>query len=229
MDMGSIESLVMFLWTVGGPQSVSKNRFQRSIETIVEKFDHVLDCLNKLSADYQTKRHTIYNSATKTTRVMFSPHFHGVIGAIDGTHILVIVPSSATITHFGRYCHTTQNVMVVCDFDMRFTFVVAGWLGSVHDTRVFNKALQKDADKFSFLSEGINIIIVLFIILATYILNDICHKCARKYYLVDSGYANKKGFLSSYKRKKYHLLEFQGPRLVVRYKCLITYTHHYAM
>jgi hypothetical protein len=26
--------------------------------------------------------------------------------------------------------------MAVCDFGMRFTFVVIGWLGSVHDTHV---------------------------------------------------------------------------------------------
>jgi hypothetical protein len=37
MVMSSIESLAKFLWTIGGPQSVSqvKNRYQRSTETIV--------------------------------------------------------------------------------------------------------------------------------------------------------------------------------------------------
>jgi hypothetical protein len=54
--------------------------------------------------------------------------------------------------------------MVVCDFDMRFTFVVAGWTGSIYDTSVFNEALQKYADKFSFQPEVINITIVLFIV-----------------------------------------------------------------
>jgi hypothetical protein len=112
----------------------------------------------------ETKRPTFYNSASKTTRVTFSPHFHGAIGEIDGTHIPFIVPSSATITHFCQYRHTTQNVMAICDFDMRFTFVVAGWPSSVHDTRVFNETLQKYADKFPFPLEGINITIVLFVI-----------------------------------------------------------------
>jgi hypothetical protein len=54
------------------------------------------------------------------------------------------------ITHFGRYRETTQNVLAVCDFDMRFTFVVAGWPNSVHGMRVFNEALLKYADKFPF-------------------------------------------------------------------------------
>jgi hypothetical protein len=41
-----------------------------------------------------------------------------------------------------------------------------------------------------------------------YIVTNICYKCVGKYYLVDSGYANKKGFLSPYKGEKYHLPEF---------------------
>jgi hypothetical protein len=54
--------------------------------------------------------------------------------------------------------------MVVCDFNMRFTFIVAGWSGSVRDTRVYNEALQKCVDKFPFSLESINIMIVLFVI-----------------------------------------------------------------
>jgi hypothetical protein len=53
------------------------------------------------------------------------------------------------IAHFCQYRETTQNASAVCNFDMRFTFVVARWPGSVHDTRVF-----KYADKFSFPPEG---------------------------------------------------------------------------
>jgi hypothetical protein len=45
-------------------------------------------------------------------------------------------------------------VLAVCDFDMRFTFVVPGWPGSVHDLRVFNEALDKYADKFPFSPEA---------------------------------------------------------------------------
>jgi hypothetical protein len=58
------------------------------------------------------------------------------------------------IAHFSRYRKTTHNVLAVSDFDMIFTFVVVGWLGSVHDTRVFNEALDKYANKFPFSLEG---------------------------------------------------------------------------
>jgi hypothetical protein len=49
--MSSIECLAMFLWTVGGPQSIRQveNRFERSIKTINRKFNHVLNCLNRLT------------------------------------------------------------------------------------------------------------------------------------------------------------------------------------
>jgi hypothetical protein len=38
--------------------------------------------------------------------------------------------------------------MAICDFDMRFTFVVTGWPGSVHDTRVLFNTLLKYKDQF---------------------------------------------------------------------------------
>jgi hypothetical protein len=142
----------------------------------------------------------------------FSPHFHSDIGAINGTHIPVIVPSSTTIAYFGRYRETTQNVLAVCDFDIRFTFVIARWPGSVHDTRVFNEALVKYADKFPFPSEGKKFgTTILFVISATLLITFVIY--VGSYYLVDSSYPNKKDFLSPYKGEKYHLLEFrQGPR-----------------
>jgi hypothetical protein len=45
-------------------------------------------------------------------------------------------------------------VLAICDFNMRFTFVVTGWPGSVHDMRVFNDALEKYADKFPHPPQG---------------------------------------------------------------------------
>jgi hypothetical protein len=52
-NVTSIESLVMFLWIVGGPQSFSQAEihFERSIWTIHMKFKKVLKCLLKLGKD----------------------------------------------------------------------------------------------------------------------------------------------------------------------------------
>lgn len=65
---------------------------------------------------------------------------------------------------------------------------MAGWPGSIHDMRVFNDAIRKYDDKFP-------------------------HPPAGKFYLVDSGYPNRIGYLAPFKGTKYHLAEFrQGPQ-----------------
>jgi hypothetical protein len=44
--------------------------------------------------------------------------------------------------------------MAACDFDMFFTFVLAGWPGSVHDMRVFDDAMTTYKDEFPHPPEG---------------------------------------------------------------------------
>ena len=54
-------------------------------------------------------------------------------------------------------CHkgmTTQNVMVVCDFNTRFTFVLARWPGLANDMRVFNDAMTTYNHVFPHPPEG---------------------------------------------------------------------------
>jgi hypothetical protein len=53
-------------------------------------------------------------------------------------------------------------MLAVCDFDMRFTFVVAGWPGLVHDMRVFKDALDKYGDKYPHPPQGIGFLYELF-------------------------------------------------------------------
>jgi hypothetical protein len=46
----------------------------------------------------------------------------------------------------GRKNYATQNVMAVVDFDLRFTFVFAGWEGIAHDATVLQDALEWEND-----------------------------------------------------------------------------------
>jgi hypothetical protein len=66
----------------------------------------------------------------------FWSHFKDHIGAIDGSQFPASVPMLKQDKYIEGHMYTSQNVMTVCDFDMRFTFVITGWLGSMHDTRV---------------------------------------------------------------------------------------------
>ncbi|CAD6203718.1 unnamed protein product [Miscanthus lutarioriparius] len=60
------------------------------------------------------------------------PYFENCIGAIDGTHIRASVPKSREAAFRGRKSSTTQNVLAAVDFDLRFTYVLAGWEGSAY-------------------------------------------------------------------------------------------------
>jgi hypothetical protein len=56
--------------------------------------------------------------------------------------------------YIGRHDYTSQNVMAICDFDMRFMFVVTGWHGSVHDTRVLQDTVITYGDRLLRLGHG---------------------------------------------------------------------------
>lgn len=44
----------------------------------------------------------------------------------------------------GRKHSTTQNVLAAVDFDLRFTYVLAGWEGSARDALILADALQRE-------------------------------------------------------------------------------------
>ncbi|XP_020578175.1 putative nuclease HARBI1 [Phalaenopsis equestris] len=79
----------------------------------------------------------------------YMPFFKDCIGAIDGTHVDARIPNNDKVAFIGRCGSPTQNVMVVCDFNLCFTFAKAGWEGSAHDSRVFKSATRNPNTKFS--------------------------------------------------------------------------------
>ncbi|GAU48963.1 hypothetical protein TSUD_406710 [Trifolium subterraneum] len=95
----------------------------------------------------------------------------------DGTHISTIVPTKDQIRYIGRKGYPTQNVMLVCNLDMLFTFVVVGWPDIAHDTRILSSVIEEMKSVFPHPPEG-------------------------KYYLVDAEYPNMKGYLSPYKGER---------------------------
>jgi hypothetical protein len=149
--MTSVESLALFLYIVGAPQCVrhADNRFVRSLETVSRKFDEVLECMFKLYIDIIKPRDPEFRVVHERLRgAQWYPWFNDCIGAIDGTHVPVVVPPNKVPQYLSRHGYCSQNVMGVCDFDMRFTFVVAGSPRSVHDMRPFKDALSRFAHKF---------------------------------------------------------------------------------
>jgi hypothetical protein len=77
-NVSSIESLAIFLWIVGGPQSFSQaeNRFVKSLWTVHMKFKEVLSCLSKLAKEYIKPRDPTFSSDhPKVREDRFWPHF----------------------------------------------------------------------------------------------------------------------------------------------------------
>ena len=208
------EALALFLWTLGSPQSNANcaDRFEHSASTISTKFTEVLYCVDRMAADYIKPRDPTFTVVHPTLRKpRFWPHFQNAIGAIDGTHIPVTVPANQKVMHMNRHGYTSENVMAVCDFDMRFTFVVTGWPGSVHDTRVWSDALVA-YENYPHPPAG-NLLIYAFISITYALFITACDVhfslIIGKYYLVDSGYPNRVGYLAPYKGQRYHVPEFQ--------------------
>lgn len=113
------------------------------------KFTAILKSIIRLVVDIVRPKDQRFGTILpKLLEAKFLSHFKDCIGAIDGTHIPVTVPTSEQIKYIGRHGYPSQNVMVVCDFDIRFTFAVIGWLELIHDTRVVLDTLLTYKEQF---------------------------------------------------------------------------------
>ncbi|KAJ9703078.1 hypothetical protein PVL29_004729 [Vitis rotundifolia] len=86
-----------------------------------------------------------------------SCHFHQVLRAIislddvflkhlDGLKCPQEIKDNTKIWPYFKY-YPTQNVLVACSFDLKFTYVLPGWEGSMSDSRILDNALMRDFDK----------------------------------------------------------------------------------
>ncbi|KAL4590011.1 hypothetical protein LXL04_002929 [Taraxacum kok-saghyz] len=114
--------------------------------------------------------------------------FKGAVGTLDGTLIHAVVPVRKQDLYRGRGkgdCY--QNVLAICDFNMIFTFVVAGWEGISHDSRILSEALSDPDAPFPLPPPD-------------------------KYYLCDAAYAHIRGFMAPYRNVRYWLGDFRRRR-----------------
>jgi hypothetical protein len=114
-----------------------------------------------------------------TNNYRFSPYFNDCLGALDGTHIEMLIPSELQPRYRNRKGTLSQNVLAVCNFNMEFVYILAGWEGSAHDVRVLQDAQFAHGFKTP----------------------------KQKYWLGDAGYANSEFVLSPYRGVRYHLKE----------------------
>jgi hypothetical protein len=108
------------------------------------------------------------------------PYFKDCVGALDSSHFYLHVPVSEQRRFRNRHGDLTHNVLSVVDFNINFTYILAGWEGSAHDGRVLNDAISRGFRA----PEG-------------------------RYFLADAGYANRDFLLSPYRGVRYHLREIR--------------------
>ena len=59
---------------------------------------------------------------------------------MDGTHIPCIVLAHLQSAYRNRKDYSSQNVLAIVDFVLKFTYIIARWEGSVHDARALRDA-----------------------------------------------------------------------------------------
>ncbi|SPT19328.1 unnamed protein product [Triticum aestivum] len=168
------EQVAMFLHVVGHNQRfrVIHNTFRRSMETISRYFKQVLFAVGELRGE-MIRRPSGQTPPKIRGSPRWYPYFKDCIGAIDGTHVTARVPRSQSIAYRGRKHYTSQNVLAAVDFDLKFTYVLAGWEGSAHDANILTDSMSRP--------DGINI-------------------PDGKFYLGDAGYAFRPGILPPFRK-----------------------------
>ncbi|XP_026384983.1 uncharacterized protein LOC113280586 [Papaver somniferum] len=110
--------------------------------------------------------------------------FKSVVGALDDTLISASIPFGKQTPYRGRVRgECFQNVLAICDWDMYFLYVVVGWEGTAHDSRVLTEAVRDPSFKFSLPPPD-------------------------KYYLCDAAYFHTKGFMCLYRNIRYWIGDY---------------------
>jgi hypothetical protein len=117
--------------------------YDRSREIVSRYFNKVLHAIGELR-DELIRPSSLETPSKIAGSSRWDPYFKDCIGAINGTHVRAYVSKDMETSFRGRKSYCTQNVIVAVDFDLRFTYVLAGWEGTTHDALVLRDALERE-------------------------------------------------------------------------------------
>jgi hypothetical protein len=164
---------------VGHSNRQTAERWQHSGSTISLIIHEILESFMRVRINLFIKPLENVTSAAIINNPKFNPFFNNCIGAIDGCHIPAVVGLDEQSLFRNRKGFISQNILAAVNFDMTFSYCLAGWEGSAHDSRVYRDALTKG--------------------LTVYV---------EKYYVVDCGYGLSRHCLPPYRGVRYHLKEW---------------------
>ncbi|KAL8524625.1 hypothetical protein ACS0TY_014285 [Phlomoides rotata] len=105
------------------------------------------DCKNKLRMDRNNFYRLCYllkHIGGLTDSKYINVYEKGCLGALDGTYIDVHVPSIDKGRYRNRKGQVSVNVLVVCDINMSFSYVLTGWEGSAVDSSVLRDTINRE-------------------------------------------------------------------------------------
>ncbi|XP_071933950.1 uncharacterized protein [Coffea arabica] len=111
------------------------------METIDQHVHRVLRALVRLDRDLVRPRNFNDTHPRIINNQLFWPWFKNCVGVLDGTHVSAWVRAEIQERYRNRYSGLSQNVLAVCDHDMRFVYVRVGYEGSTHDARILRNTL----------------------------------------------------------------------------------------
>ncbi|XP_066593228.1 putative nuclease HARBI1 [Prorops nasuta] len=132
------KQLAVTLWILGNQEvyrSVA-DRFNMSKDIVwkcVFNVSHVLENHINEYIKWPTNGQLMRN-ATKFEEIS---NFPGVVGVIDGCHISISAPTEHPNSYINRKGFYSVILQGVCDYNMKFIDIFAGYCGSVHDARVW--------------------------------------------------------------------------------------------
>lgn len=86
-----------------------------------------------------------------------------------------MVTGREVASYRDRHGNLSQNVLAACNFDLEFIYVLSGWEGSAHDSKVLNDALSRSSNRLH-VPQG-TYLFLLFYIIYVCLLFDILIVC----------------------------------------------------
>ena len=182
--------LAMFLYIIAqnAPWRMIREHFGVSLRTVWRAFYEVLDGLAKhlCASVVRMPPDEVPKKIQDDPKRM--PFFEGCRGAVDGSHIPIVPLGEDQAPWRNRKGFISQNVLAACDFELNFTYVRAGYEGSVNDSTVFKSAVRAGLEV-----PGTN-----------------------TYFVADAGYngasVHQGRLLTPYQNVRYHLKEWERGR-----------------
>jgi hypothetical protein len=134
------ERVAMFLLIVGHglKMRLLRGTYKRSLETISRFFADVLTSILSLSKEFIK----LPDSSVQPPGDYKWKWFDNTLGALDGCHVDVCVNIPDQGRYRNRKQQITTNMLGVCDWNMKFLYVLPGWEGSASDSRVLRDAMR---------------------------------------------------------------------------------------